>query len=155
MERKLTIVGPEPTAPEGNRRSKGVNIEALLLMGKYDARFRKKLFADRAKALAQTGLGFSAGERLLLSHISDEQLSQNIKEFRVAGVSRKSLPTWARAAAVVLLLTSLLLSDTTCEPPSRSGVDPDAGIAPDSTEVEHVAPAGISPDPPIEGISPD
>lgn len=149
LDDKLTIVGPEPTASESKMPAGKLNIEALLLMAKYDRGFREELFKDRKKALAASGLELTAGERVLLTNISDEQLSKNIKEFRVPGVSRTSLPSWAKAAAVVLLLSSLALSDISCSSPGGPDDDPsDYGIEPDSSFVE-----GIEPDD-VRGITP-
>jgi peptidoglycan-associated lipoprotein len=111
---KLTIVGPEPTNPEEKRPHKKVNIEALLLMAKYDEGFKERLFADREKVLSGSGLDFSPGEKLLLANISNKQLAANIEEFRVPGVNRNSLASWTKAAAVVLLLTSIALSSYGC-----------------------------------------
>ena len=109
---KLTILGPEPTAPEERSPQKRVNIEALLLMAKYDEGFKERLFEDRDKALTESGIDFTPGEKLLLTNISDQQLEENIKEFRVPGVTKKSLSNWAKAAAVILLLSSLTLACT-------------------------------------------
>lgn len=102
---KLTIVGPRTKTPQ-----KSVNVEALLLMAKYDDDFRQKLFSDREKALKESGIDFTPGEKLLLANITDEQLAENIDEFRVPGVTKRSLATWTKAAAVVLLLTTVMLS---------------------------------------------
>jgi hypothetical protein len=148
MNDKLTIVGPEPEKPEKRGPSKRLNIEAVLLMAKYDAGFRTTLFDDREKALAETTLDFSPGEKLLLSNISDEQLTQNIREFQVPGIGKRSLSNWAKAAAVVLLLSSLSLADMSCSSPSDPGPI-SRGSLPDSTVVE-----GITPDP-VRGSIPD
>ena len=43
MSDKLTIVGPEPTGPNKGGAVRKVNIEALMLMAKYDEGFREKL----------------------------------------------------------------------------------------------------------------
>jgi len=142
LDDKLTIVGPEPSASKSKMPVGKLNIEALMLMAKYDRGFREDLFRDRKKALAESGLELTAGERVLLTSISDEQLLQNIEEFRVPGVSRGSLPSWAKAAAVVLLLSSLALSELTCSSPSGPDDDPnDRGIEPDSSFVD----LGIEP----------
>jgi hypothetical protein len=141
---KLTIVGPEPSASKSKMPAGKLNVEALLLMAKYDRGFREELFRDREKALAASGLELTAGERVLLSSISDEQLSQNIQEFRIPGVSGTSLPSWAKAAAVVLLLSSLALSDISCSSASGPDDDPsDRGIEPDSSYVEGIEPDGV------------
>ena len=104
---KLTIVGPEPTKPFFKKPQKKVNIEALLLMAKYDDDFKKKLLTDREKALAECGINFTTSEKLLLTNISDNQLTENINEFRVPGVTKKSLPNWTKAAVVILLLSTV------------------------------------------------
>jgi hypothetical protein len=150
LDDKLTIVGPEPSASKSKMPAGKLNIEALLLMAKYDRPFREALLKDRKKALADSGLELTAGERVLLTNISDEQLSQNIKEFRVPGISRTSLPSWAKAAAVVLLLSSLALSEIRCGSDSPSEPDPGGttGTHPDSSFVE-----GIEPDD-VRGITP-
>jgi len=89
-----------------------VNIEAILLMAKYDDSFKKMLFNDREKALLDSGINFTPGQRMLLTNITDEQLAQNIDEFRIPGVTKKTLPNWAKAAAVILLLSSIMLVNT-------------------------------------------
>jgi hypothetical protein len=120
-------------------------------MAKYDEDFYKKLFDDRVSALEETGLPLSQGEKLLLNSISDEQLARNISEFRVPGITRKSLASWAKAAAVVVLLSSLALNDPGCDWANK----PETGSAPDDTT--QVVQMGIRPDtlPPCEGITPD
>jgi len=150
MDEELTIVGPEPSSPKRRGRRKRLNVEAILLMAKYDEEFQTKLLADRSTALEETGLDLSQGEKLLLSSISDEQLSRNIREFRVPGISRRSLSSWAKAAAVLLLLSSLTLTDLNCDWASK----PETGSAPDDTTAVQM---GIRPDslPPCEGITPD
>jgi hypothetical protein len=163
MDEDLTIVGPEPTTPKKSRRHKKVNVEAILLMAKYDEDFSKRLFADRCSAIEETGLDLSQGEKLLLTSISDEQLSRNIREFRVPGITRKSLSNWAKAAAVILLLSSLTLTDLSCdltdpEPVTGSAPDDttmvDRGSLPDS--IDHEVVRGIRPDPPApKGITTD
>ena len=118
MDENLTIVGPEPSAPKNIRRRKRLNVEAILLMAKYDADFHKKLLADRSTALEETDLDLSQGEKLLFNSISDEQLSRNIREFRVPGVSRRSLSSWAKAAAVKVgtqMLVVVILVETEVE----------------------------------------
>jgi hypothetical protein len=152
MDEDLTIVGPEPTAPKRRERRKRFNVETILLMAKYDEDFRETLLTDRDAALEQTGLDLSRGERLLLASISNEQLSRNIDEFRVPGISRRSLASWAKAAAVLLLLSSLTLTDMNCDitsQPVETGANPE-----DSTGAQQV---GIVPDDSTlcEGITPD
>jgi hypothetical protein len=142
---KLTIVGPEPSVSKSKMPAGKLNIEALMLMAKYDRGFREALFKDRKKALAASGLELTAGERVLLTTISDEQLTQNIKEFRVPGVSKASLPSWAKAAAVVLLLSSLALSEISCgsDSPSEPDRGGTTGTHPDSSYVEGIEPDGV------------
>ena len=164
MDEDLTIVGPEPTRPRKNGRRKRLNVEAILLMAKYDDAFHKKLLTDRSAALEETGLQLSQGEKLLLGSISDEQLSRNIREFRVPGITKRSLANWAKAAAVILLLSSLTLTELSCDavnkPHPVTGSAPDdttmvdRGVLPDSIENEVIT--GSRPDPPApKGITPD
>jgi len=163
MDEELTIVGPEPTAPKKRGRRKRMNVEAILLMAKYDEDFHKRLFTDRSAALEETGLDLSQGEMLLLNSISDEHLSRNIHEFRVPGISRRSLSSWAKAAAVLLLLSSLTLTDLSCDwvtEPAPTGSAPDdttmvdRGVLPDS--IEDGVLRGSLPDPPApKAITPD
>ena len=153
MDENLTIVGPEPSAPKKRRRRKRLNVEAILLMAQYDADFHKKLLADRSTALEETDLDLSQGEKLLFNSISDEQLSRNIREFRVPGVSRRSLSSWAKAAAVILLLSSLMLTDPGCDLVNKP--EPVTGSAPDDTTMVD---RGVLPDTLpdyCEGITPD
>jgi hypothetical protein len=132
-----------------------LNVEAILLMAKYDEDFRKRLLEDRSAALEETGLDLSHAERILLTSSSDEQLSRSIREFRVPGVSRKSLSSWAKAAAVILLLSSLTLTDLSCdgvnkpEPVTGSAPDDttmvDRGVLPDTIDI--IVVTGSRPDP--------
>jgi hypothetical protein len=152
MDEDLTIVGPEPTSPKKRGRRKRMNVEAIMLMAKYDEDFQQKLLADRSRTLEETGLDLSQGEKLLLTSISDEQLSRNISEFRVPGVSRKSLANWAKAAAVILLLSSLTLTELGCDGVNKP--EPVTGSAPDDTTMVD---RGVLPDSihHCEGITPD
>jgi len=163
--------------------NKKINIEALLLMAKYDESFKQKLFANRNEAMCESGLDFTPAEKMILENISDEQLKENINEFRVEGITKKSLTNWTKAAAVILLLTSLLLVDVDVEacimgvkpgprPPRKkiikesddkdNVIPPVRGTVPDVprlkeqplTPVEHFSP-GPQPPPPPMGITPD
>ena len=135
MSKKLTIVGPEPTVARKTEVQKKTNVEALLLMAKYDKDFRKKLFEDREKALADSGLDLSRGERMIFANISNDQLEANIEEFQVPGITKKSLPTWTKAAAVILILATTSLACKTFDDPGPiRGTDPDSfGNTPDQT----------------------
>ncbi|MFC1572071.1 hypothetical protein ACFL6M_00575 [Candidatus Eisenbacteria bacterium] len=148
MKNRLTIVGPEPSGPERHGRRKRLNVETVLLMAKYDGGFHRRLFADRETALAETGLNFSPAEKLMLLSISEDQLRQSIAEFRMPGIHRESLKSWARAAAVVLLLTTLSMADFACD--SGPYIPAPTGSAPDDTTQTPID--GIMPD---EGITPD
>jgi hypothetical protein len=114
MKDKLTIVGPEPTENEGNILPKKVNIEALMLMAKYDEDFRKKLLEDRDRAIAESGIGFSRTELFLLKNLSSNQLEESIREFRVPGITRKSLPSWKKASAIIILLSAFIIPTLDC-----------------------------------------
>ena len=124
MEDKLTIVGPEPTDSKNTSPQKRVNIEALLLMARYNKNFRKKLINNRKAAIKESGLCLSQGEKLLLNSISNIKLEENIKEFRIKGVTKKSLPRWTKAMSVVLLISTLATSVISCPTVTR-GVEPD------------------------------
>jgi hypothetical protein len=145
LDDKLTIVGPEPAASKSKIPAGKLNIEALMLMAKYDEGFREELLRDRKKALEESGLDLTAGELMLLTSISDEELSENIEQFHMPGVSKASLPSWAKAAAVILLLSSLALSEVSCGSDSPS--EPDGGrtlgIHPDSSYVEGIVPDDV------------
>ena len=145
---KLTIVGPEPTGTVSKTAHKKINIDALLLMAKYDEDFKEKLLNDRETALTDSGIDFSAGEKMLLNNISDEQLAENILEFRVAGVTKKSLPSWAKAAAVILLLSSLMI---TSADDAKAGTKDDSNTSGSYKVKVERAPVtmGIPPDPVI------
>ncbi|MCP4132191.1 MAG: hypothetical protein GY754_14565 [bacterium] len=95
------------------------SIEALMLMAKYDPGFKEQLLQNREAALAEAGIDLTSGERLLLTNISTEQLRQNINEFRVEGITEKSLPSWKAAASVMLLLSTLMFA---CDGSTSSGL---------------------------------
>ena len=125
MDDKLTIVGPEPSG-RGRSTPARVNIEALLLMAKYDDQYRRLLLEDRARALAECGIRFSKSELILLTGLSREKLAAGIEEFSLPGISRESLPSWKEAAAIVMLVMSVIVGS------SVQGADePTRGIAPD------------------------
>jgi hypothetical protein len=109
MTAKLTIVGPEPSDDEKFSAPARVNIEALMLMAKYDDVFRELLFSDRAKALEQSGINFSQSEKLMLTVLPSDKLRLGIEEFMIGGISRDSLPSWKEAAAVLMLVMSVIV----------------------------------------------
>ncbi len=114
MDDKLTIVGPEPSERGVVTRFNKVNIEALLLMAKYDPGFRRLLREDRERALDDSGIAFSDSERAIITSISDTQLDTIIGEFSIPGVTRTSLASWRIAASVVLLVTSAMFANVGC-----------------------------------------
>lgn len=115
MTDRLTIVGPEPDDDTIAKKLDKVNIEALMLMAKYDDDFRKLLIEDREKALSESGIKFSAMERMLLMKISAEKLSGNIDQFHIPGITGTSLGNWRKAAAVIMLATSVLFVAPNCQ----------------------------------------
>ena len=135
----LTIVGPEPSGSEGKTGQRKVNIEALLLMAKYNTDFRKKLFQHRDIAIKESGIGFSDGEIKLITSINTPLLKQYINNFTVKGITKRSLKGWACAASIVMLLSTLLIK---CgDSPSESGSDDDIitdGTIPDYSYIEYL-----------------
>ncbi len=124
MDDKLTIVGPEPS---GDRRSAParVNVEALLLMAKYDDDFRAMLLADRARALDECGIAFSESEMMLLSSVPNAKLEVHVAEFSMKGVTRESLPSWKEAAAIIILVMTVLVGSSCQDSPAVKGIVPD------------------------------
>ena len=108
MDDKLTIVGPEPSG-KGRSAPSRVNIEALLLMAKYNDEFRQLLLSDRARAIEECGMSFSDAERLLLKSVPRDKLEASIESFSMEGVTRETLPSWKEAAAIVLLVMTVLM----------------------------------------------
>ncbi|MCP4138297.1 MAG: hypothetical protein GY754_45465 [bacterium] len=98
-----------------------INIESLFLMAKYDPEFKKNLLANREPALKESGIPFTPGELTLLAGIDRGKLEQTIDEFSVPGITKKSLPNWRAAAAVIMLLASVLFSGPFCRATGRSG----------------------------------
>lgn len=115
MSDRLTIVGPEPDDENFIKQLNKVNIEALMLMAKYDGEFRTLLVNDREKALEQSGIAFSPAEKMIMTGISAEKLISNINEFHVPGINRGSLGNWRKAAAVIILITSVLFTAPHCQ----------------------------------------
>jgi hypothetical protein len=113
---KLTIVGPEPSGDDNFSTPARVNIEALMLMAKYDDAFRELLFSDRAKALEQSGISFSHSEKLMLSVLPVDKLKAGIEEFNVNGINRESLPSWKEAATVLMLVMSVIVGGACAGP---------------------------------------
>ncbi|MCP4138299.1 MAG: hypothetical protein GY754_45475 [bacterium] len=101
--------------------TKRVHIESLFLMARYDSEFKEQLLEDRETALHDSGIPFTPGEVMLLSGIDRGKLEQTIDEFSVPGITQKSLPNWRAAAAVILLLASVLFSGPYCRATGRSG----------------------------------
>ncbi|MCP4138294.1 MAG: hypothetical protein GY754_45450 [bacterium] len=122
MYNKLTIVGPE--ASDENEAQPGINrvhIESLLLMAKYDKVFKQRLLEERKFALEESGIEFTPVEKMLLMNIGREKLLQTIDEFTVPGINKKSLPNWRAAAAVIMLLSSVLIAGPLSTTACRSG----------------------------------
>ncbi|MCP4138302.1 MAG: hypothetical protein GY754_45490 [bacterium] len=101
--------------------SKRVHIESLFLMARYDSEFKQQLLEDRETALRESGIPFTPGEVMLLEGINREKLEQTIEEFSVPGITKKSLSNWRAAAAVILLLTSVLFAGPLGTTACRSG----------------------------------
>ncbi|MCP4138301.1 MAG: hypothetical protein GY754_45485 [bacterium] len=101
--------------------TKRVHIESLFLMARYDSEFKQQLLEDRETALRESGIPFTPGELMLLSGIDREKLEQTIDEFSIPGITKKSLPNWRAAAAVIMLLTSVLLAGPLGTIACRSG----------------------------------
>ncbi|MCP4138298.1 MAG: hypothetical protein GY754_45470 [bacterium] len=98
-----------------------INIESLFLMAKYDNEFKKELLEDRETALHESGIPFTSGELTLLAGINREKLEQTIDEFSVPGITGKSLSNWRAAAAVLMLLASVLITGPLATTACRSG----------------------------------
>ncbi|MCP4138300.1 MAG: hypothetical protein GY754_45480 [bacterium] len=98
-----------------------INIESLFLMAKYDPEFKKDLLGNREPALKESGIPFTPGELTLLSGIDRKKLEQTIDEFSVPGISKKSLPNWRAAAAVMMLLASVLFAGPFCKSTGKPG----------------------------------
>jgi len=107
IDDKLTIVGPEPINNTQSKQKK-VNIEAFLLMAKYNTELAQLIFSDRKKAIEQSGIKFSNTEKLILTTVSNEQLKKNIETLSLPGITKKSLPSWKVAASVIVLISSIL-----------------------------------------------
>lgn len=148
MDDKLTIVGPEPSGREGSVPAR-VNIEALLLMAKYDEVFRKLLLTDRRRAIDECGIDFSDAERRLLSSVPPGKLEAGIASFSIKGVSRDSLPDWKEAAAVVLLIMTMLVGSS-CGTGQVRGIEADARpkkcVEPHSIDIEKIPEGWCDPD---------
>ncbi|MCP4135821.1 MAG: hypothetical protein GY754_32940 [bacterium] len=78
-------------------------------MAKYDTVFKERLLEERESALNGSGVEFTSVEKMLLMNIDNEKLLRTIDEFTVPGISKKSLPNWRAAAAVIMLLSSVLI----------------------------------------------
>lgn len=127
-------------------KNKSVNIEAFLLMAKYDNDIAQLVFSHREKAMTLSGIEFSKSERFLLSALSDNQLKKNIENLNLKGVSKKSLPSWKKATAVIMLLASILTATiASCPGPVSTGVTPE----PTPTEEPNPTPTDL-----VEGIMP-
>lgn len=131
MDDKLTIVGPEPSGYENKTQQRKVNIEALLLMAKYDVNFQQFLLDDRKKALSESCIDFSEGEKMLLKSITNNQLKEHIKCFEIKGITKKSLKNWACAASIILLVSTTSLLNC-------GGIHPVTGAEPDTTDTNIV-----------------
>lgn len=111
MKNNITIVGPKREKGKKPLGFRSVNIEALLLMAKYDKAFRKRLLEDREITLEESKLEFSEKERAILLTIENKQLQDTIRSFSVPGIKKKSLPNWKTAAAVLVLLSTIAVKE--------------------------------------------
>jgi len=109
MAAKPVKAGPEPADNGILSTPARVNIEALMLMAKYDEAFRELLLSDRAKALERSGITFSQSEKLMLSILPSDKLKSSIEEFTISGVNRESLSSWKEAASVIMLVMSVII----------------------------------------------
>jgi hypothetical protein len=128
---KITIVGPENSilGPEpingSSTGQKKVNIEAFLLMAKYDNEFARLVFTDRQKAIKESEIEFTKSEEFLLSSLTDKQLRKNIESLRISGVTKKSLPSWKKATAVIMLLATIFTTTlSSCRTQVSRGIEP-------------------------------
>lgn len=155
MSNYLTTVGPEPVGSNGDKSLRKVNIEALLLMAKYNDNFQKKLIEDRKQALIDSGIEFSKGEKTLLKNIEIKKLKEYIKSFEIKGITKKSLKSWASAASIIMLLSSLLIkcgyntTDSDIDTTSWDGSIPDHSYIeylnlPNDKDIEDIFPTSNS-----------
>ncbi len=108
MSKKLTIVGPEPERkPDGTGNKYSLNIEALLLMLKYDKSLKNKFLTDKEKTLSEVEINFTASEKFILQSLNEVTLNLTLKNFTVPLVKKNSLPSWKTAALVLALLVSI------------------------------------------------
>jgi hypothetical protein len=91
-------------------------------MAKYNSDSEKKLLQNRDVAIQESGIELSDAETKVIKSIDTSSLKQYVKNFSVKGVTRKSLKSWASAASIVMLLSSLFIkcgdnpSDSDSEP---------------------------------------
>ena len=135
MDDKLTIVGPEPSGTDKKSSQRKVNIEALLLMAKYNTDFRKKLFQRKDIAIKESDIDFSGKEIKLLKSINTSLLKQYINNFTIKCITKRSLKVWACAASIVMLLSSLLIKCGDNPSDSEDG-DTSYGGTPDKAYIE-------------------
>lgn len=105
MSSNLTIVGPQSEKPRYKSKYNSIRFEAMLLMAKYNKKFRKALISNREKAVEQSGIRLDENEVRLLFSIDNKSLLKSIKVFSIPGVKRRTLPTWKAAAAVIFLIS--------------------------------------------------
>lgn len=121
---KITIVGPEPINGHSPELKK-VNIEAFLLMAKYDDDIAHLVFTDRQKAIKQSKIKFTKSEKFLLTSLTDKQLRKNIESLNISGVTKRSLPSWKKATAVIMLIATILTTTiSACKKPVSKGINP-------------------------------
>ena len=128
MGDKLTIVGPEPDDSDDQKPLDRVNIEALMVMAKYDPEFKVNLLDNRTEALQKAGIDFTPAEKMILAKISDQKLKENIEAFYIPGIHEKSLSNWKSAAAVILLVTSFMFTGINCSSFTGTGSAPNANL---------------------------
>lgn len=151
MDERFKIGKPETRKTDFKPHQRNVNIEALLLMAKYNTNFRKKLLQHRDNAIKESGIDFSDREFKLIKSIDTSLLKQYINSFTIKGITKRSLKSWACAASIVMLLSSLLIK---CgDNPSDSEDDIDSyGGTPDKAYIENINSSTNLTD--IEDISP-
>ena len=135
MDERFKIDKPETIKPDFKPHQRNVNIEALLLMAKYNTDFRKKLFQHRDNAIKESGIDFSDEEIKLIKSIDTSLLKKYINSFTVKGITKRSLKSWACAASIVMLLSSLLIKCGDNPSDSEDG-DTSYGGTPDKAYIE-------------------
>lgn len=125
----LTIVGGQPKAnrhiPGGEEADVPAGLQMLLYQAARDGELKRRLLADRAEALDQSGIALEDSERATLQAVSDDALVAMID--RIVPSNPRSRSVMTKVAAAVASLAAGTAAGTITVACDESSLDGGAG----------------------------